>query len=100
MPKASSKVPALHACVLLKDKTAKRGGELVGEFCERLETDGSVHEINPADAPWQNGRTEHHGGTVKLMITIITRARISLPPRTNKEDLEELLVATRRRRVV
>eukprot|EP00971_Amphidinium_carterae_P113979 2258445-Amphidinium_carterae.1 len=104
----------MHVCVLLKDKTSKRvrkayrrnwlrvfgpprkvvsdqGGEFMGaEFCERLETDGSVHEVTPADAPWQNGRTERHGGTVKLMLT---RARMTLPPR-NRDELEELLVAT------
>eukprot|EP00971_Amphidinium_carterae_P045555 896617-Amphidinium_carterae.2 len=92
-----------HVCVVLKDKTAKRvrkayrrnwlnfrvfqppcklisdqGGEFVGaEFCERLETDGTFHEIVLADALWQNGRTERHGGVVKFTPT---RARMSLPP--------------------
>eukprot|EP00971_Amphidinium_carterae_P325020 6455085-Amphidinium_carterae.1 len=98
-------------CVLLKDKTARRvrkayrrnwlrvfgpprklvsdqGGEFTGaEFAERLETDGSIHELIPGDAPWQNGRTERHGGTVKLLLT---KARMTCPPRS-AEDLEELL---------
>eukprot|EP00971_Amphidinium_carterae_P299906 5958201-Amphidinium_carterae.1 len=101
----------LQVCVLLKDKTARRvrkayrrnwlrvfgpprklvsdqGGEFTGaEFSERLETDGSIHELIPGDAPWQNGRTERHGGTVKLLLT---KARMTCPPR-NAEDLEELL---------
>eukprot|EP00971_Amphidinium_carterae_P350976 6491835-Amphidinium_carterae.1 len=57
---------------------------------ERLGTDGTHHEVTPTDAPWQNGRTKRHGGTVKLMLT---RARMSQPPK-DKEELEELLCAT------
>eukprot|EP00971_Amphidinium_carterae_P301707 5993898-Amphidinium_carterae.4 len=67
-----------------------QGKEFVGaEFSERLGTDGTVHEVTPTDAPWQNGRTERHGGTVKLMLT---RARISQPPQD--KELEEILCAT------
>ena len=97
-----------HQACVLKDKTAGRvrrayrrlwlrvsgpprkivsdqGLEFVGrEFSERLEADGTLHAITGADAPWQNARTERHGGTLKKMIS---RARLDVAPES-KDDLE------------
>ena len=65
-----------------------QGREFLGaEMAERLESDGTFHEIIPAESPWQNGKTERHGGIVKM---IFTKARLSLPPR-DIEDFDELL---------
>ena len=100
-----------HICVLIREVTAAKvrrayrrywlrvfgapqrvvtdqGREFVGaEMAERLETDGSHHEIVPAESPWQNGRTERHGGILKL---IFTKARLTSPPRS-LEEVEELM---------
>ena len=100
-----------HPACVLKDKVAGRvrrayrrlwlrvpgpprkivsdqGLEFVGrEFSERLEADGTLHAITGADAPWQNARTERHGGTLKKMIS---RARLDVVPES-KDDLEEII---------
>ena len=103
--------PLFHVCVLVKEVTAKRirkayrrywlrvfgpparlvsdqGKEFTGaEMSERLETDGTHHEVTPTESPWQNGKTERHGGIIKMMVT---KARLSINP-TNTEELEELI---------
>ena len=67
-----------------------QGSEFVGaEMSERIESDGSYHELTPSESPWQNGRTERHGGVVKMMVT---KARMSTPP-NNIEELEEIVAA-------
>ena len=100
-----------QVCVVLKEVTAKRvrkayrrywlrvfgapgrvitdgGPEFVGaEMSERLETDGTYHEVTAAESPWQNGKTERHGGTMKMLLT---KARLTCPPATT-DELEELL---------
>ena len=61
------------------------------EFSGRLETDGTEHEQVATDAPWQNGKTERHRGTLKLMVC---KARLATPLETS-EDLEEHLQQSR-----
>ena len=38
------------------------------EFCDKLESDGTEFSPTSAEAPWHNGRTERHGGIIKLML--------------------------------
>ena len=102
-----------QVCVPLKQATARRirkayrrswlrnfgapqrlicdqGTEFQGqEFSTHLEGDGTLLEVTPTDSPWQNARTERHGGTVKLMFS---KARLGLKL-ANREEREELLQA-------
>ena len=66
-----------------------QGTEFQGQdFATLLETDGTLLEVTPTDSPWQNARTERHGGTIKLMFS---KARLGLKLDT-KEEWDELLL--------
>eukprot|EP00971_Amphidinium_carterae_P145961 2893124-Amphidinium_carterae.2 len=59
------------------------------EFTERVENDGTQHELTAVDTPWQNGRTERAGGIIKMMVSKI---RMSTPPQ-NSHELQEIIIA-------
>ena len=67
-----------------------QGTEFQGqEFASFLESDGTLLEVIPTDSPWQNARTERHGGTIKLMFC---KARLGVKL-ASRDDWEELLQA-------
>ena len=100
-----------HQCAILKNKTADAvrrcyrrlwvrpfgpprklvsdlGREFTGAgFTKRVVADGTIHEFTSAESPWQNARTERHGGIVK---TLIAKSRVDAPP-DDLPDLEELV---------
>ena len=64
------------------------GRECTGAaFTKRVASDGTIHEFTSAESPWQNARTERHGGIVK---TLIAKSRVDAPP-DDLPDLEELV---------
>ena len=73
-----------------KGLVSDQGLEFVGkEFADRLETDGTMHVVVSAESPWQNARTERHGGVLKSMIS---KARTDFTP-DNDDDLQEIVSA-------
>ena len=44
---------------------ADQGREFMGSFAQRAGEGGAVVRMIGARAPWQNGRTERHGGIAK-----------------------------------
>ena len=64
-----------------------RGTEFRGAFFEYLQRLDIETYTAPTEAPWQNGRTERHGGYLK---EIIAKVRVEVPPR-NSSDLQEII---------
>eukprot|EP00974_Lingulodinium_polyedra_P042755 4104195-Lingulodinium_polyedra.AAC.1 len=44
------------------------GPEFAGEFEQKVEQSASFQHVIDADAPWQNGRCERHGGLAKDLL--------------------------------
>ena len=100
-----------HQCAVLKNRTAEAvrlcyrrlwvrpfgpprklvsdlGREFTGAgFTKRVASDGTIHEFTSAEGPWQNAKTERHGGIVE---TLIAESRVDAPP-DDLPDLEELV---------
>jgi hypothetical protein len=100
-----------HQCAILKNKTAEcvrrayrrlwlrpfgpprklvsdLGREFTAAaFTNRIVSDGTMHEFTSAESPWQNARTERHGGIVK---TLIAKCRVDENPE-DLQDLEEIV---------
>ena len=100
-----------HQCAILKNKTADAGRrcyrglrvrpfgpprKLISDlgrkftgaaFTKRVVSDGAIHEFTSAKSPWQNVRTERHGGIVK---TLIAKSRVDAPP-DDFPEIEEIV---------
>ena len=69
---------------------ADQGREFIGEFSAKCNENGIITRVIGARAPWQNGRTERHGGIAKAVLVKILE---QVSPRDDKE-WEECVHAT------
>ena len=66
-----------------------QGREFLGSFAEKLMQMGCAHKTIGARAPWQQGRTERHGGLAKL---VFLKLREEDPP-SNLEEWKACIYA-------
>ncbi|CAJ1337053.1 unnamed protein product, partial [Effrenium voratum] len=66
-----------------------QGREFLGSFAEKLMQMGCAHKTIGARAPWQQGRTERHGGLAKL---VFLKLREEDPP-SNLEEWKACIFA-------
>ena len=63
------------------------GPEFSGDFAQSGEYAGILQVVVDADAPWQNGKCERHGGLVKDLLAKGLETEVVFTP----DDLEDLL---------